>query len=208
MGKRLWGSQLHCSDSLVLGGCVEVEVINSITGKTVQGKISRIAKQGFFMRYGALVAGLPQTQAQRHIDCDYGELKAQVREYQTAKTELFLAFKREDLGCWLKKPMEQDQFHLASGNSNNCTSSPPPPVAAAAMMMEDDVPLESGVSFDVVDEDLMKPPAARTTEVANGNCSSNYQRNNNNGAQKVRKDDGGIAPGELPFDKHYYDLFQ
>lgn len=184
-------------------------MINSITGKTVQGKISRIAKQGFFVRYGELVAGLPQTQAQRRIDCDYGELKSQVREYQTAKTELFLAFKREDLGCWLKKPMEQDQFHLPSGNSNNCTSSPP------VAMMADDVLMESGIigGFVVGDEDLMKPPARPTpppvVEVAaNGNCSSNYQRNNN-GAQKVRTEGGvEVAPEERPYDKHYYDLFQ
>lgn len=98
-------------------GCAEVEVINSITGKTVHGKISRIAKQGFFTRYGQLVAGLPQILTQRRIDCDYGEVKAKVTEYQTAKKELFLAFKREDLGCWLKKPMEQDQFHLPSFHS-------------------------------------------------------------------------------------------
>lgn len=29
---------------------------------------------------------------------------------QIAKAELVSAFKREDLGNWLKKPMEQDQF--------------------------------------------------------------------------------------------------
>lgn len=31
---------------------------------------------------------------------------------QVAKQELFTAFKREDLGHWLKKPIEQNQFSL------------------------------------------------------------------------------------------------
>jgi double stranded RNA-specific editase B len=31
---------------------------------------------------------------------------------QQAKSELIAAFQREELGNWLKKPMEQDQFPL------------------------------------------------------------------------------------------------
>lgn len=32
--------------------------------------------------------------------------------FQIAKEELFAAFRREDLGNWLKKPIEQDEFAL------------------------------------------------------------------------------------------------
>lgn len=48
----------------------------------------------------------------RRIVCDYGETKLKVEDYQTAKRELFDAFRREDLGNWLKKPIEQDEFCL------------------------------------------------------------------------------------------------
>lgn len=116
-------------------GCGEVEIINSITGKTIQSKISRIAKQGFFLRYGELVERLPGISASRQVNGDYGELKGSVREYQIAKNELTLAFKREDLGSWLKKPIEQDQFSLPSicsfGGTDEAKASKTPPAGAA-----------------------------------------------------------------------------
>lgn len=153
-------------------------MINSITGKTVQGKISRIAKQGFFVRYAELVGGLPNILAARRIEGDYGEVKAGVREYQIAKSELFLAFKREDLGSWLKKPMEQDQFHLPSANSNNSTPFEDHPMADATMTMLPATPPPQ------------QQPAVVVVPSSNGNshnCSSNHHRN---GAQKVRTNRG------------------
>uniref|UniRef100_A0A1B0CVB8 Uncharacterized protein n=2 Tax=Lutzomyia longipalpis TaxID=7200 RepID=A0A1B0CVB8_LUTLO len=93
-------------------GNAEVEIINSITGKTIHNKISRITKQSFFARYAKLISQLPLIEKRATIDCDYGEMKASVHEYQIAKQELFTAFKREDLGHWLKKPIEQNQFSL------------------------------------------------------------------------------------------------
>ncbi|XP_059618835.1 double-stranded RNA-specific editase Adar isoform X2 [Phlebotomus argentipes] len=93
-------------------GNAEVEIINSITGKTIHNKISRITKQSFFARYAKLISQLPLIEKRHAIDCDYGEMKASVKEYQVAKQELFTAFKREDLGHWLKKPIEQNQFSL------------------------------------------------------------------------------------------------
>lgn len=89
-----------------------VEVVNSLTGKTINNKISRLSKQTFFMRYGALIKQLPNLSIARTITGDYSETKRAVRDYQMAKRELFEAFRREDLGNWLKKPMEQDEFHL------------------------------------------------------------------------------------------------
>lgn len=174
-------------------GCADVEVINSITGKTVQGKISRIAKQGFFVRYGELVAGLPRIATERRIECDYGEVKAQVREYQTAKTELFLAFKREDLGCWLKKPMEQDQFHLPSSGSSSISNDsgglmlppPPPPSPPTQMVM--------GNGAGGEEEAEMYEVSVRRAE--NGSMSSSYRHRSNGGGrgEEMEAGDGGCG---------------
>lgn len=94
-------------------GQKSVEVVNSLTGKTINNKISRLTKQTFFVRYANLTAQLPDIPiTRRTITADYRESKLSVRDYQIAKRELFDAFRREDLGNWLKKPMEQDEFHL------------------------------------------------------------------------------------------------
>ncbi|XP_032594589.1 double-stranded RNA-specific editase Adar isoform X1 [Drosophila grimshawi] len=90
-------------------GDTELEVVNSLTGRTIGGQVSRITKQAFFDKYGFLMKNLPGM-PNRKVIKDYGETKADVKDYQTAKQELFSAFKREDLGSWLKKPIEQDQF--------------------------------------------------------------------------------------------------
>lgn len=89
-----------------------VEVVNSLTGKTVNNKVSRLTKQMFFVRYGDLIKKLPNLQNYRSIASDYSETKQASRDYQIAKRELFDAFRREDLGSWLKKPIEQDNFNL------------------------------------------------------------------------------------------------
>ncbi|XP_034488208.1 double-stranded RNA-specific editase Adar isoform X3 [Drosophila innubila] len=93
-------------------GDTELEVVNSLTGRTIGGQVSRITKQAFFEKFGFLMKNLPGMPS-RKVNKDYGETKADVKDYQTAKQELFSAFKREDLGSWLKKPIEQDQFGLA-----------------------------------------------------------------------------------------------
>ncbi|KAI8033907.1 double-stranded RNA-specific editase Adar isoform X2 [Drosophila gunungcola] len=93
-------------------GDTELEVVNSLTGRTIGGQVSRITKQAFFVKYGFLMVNLPGILV-RKVTTDYGQTKANVKDYQTAKLELFSAFKREDLGSWLKKPIEQDEFGLA-----------------------------------------------------------------------------------------------
>ncbi|XP_037726283.1 double-stranded RNA-specific editase Adar isoform X4 [Drosophila subpulchrella] len=93
-------------------GDTELEVVNSLTGRTIGGQVSRITKQAFFVKYGFLMTNLPGILV-RKVTTDYGQTKANVKDYQTAKLELFSAFKREDLGSWLKKPIEQDEFGLA-----------------------------------------------------------------------------------------------
>ncbi|KAI9581779.1 hypothetical protein GQX74_010096 [Glossina fuscipes] len=92
-------------------GDTEVEVVNSLTGKTVNNQISRITKQMFYRKYGNLMKNLPGIN-ERKLTTDYGQTKAKIKDYQIAKRELFAAFRREDLGNWLKKPQEQDEFAL------------------------------------------------------------------------------------------------
>ncbi|XP_068154399.1 double-stranded RNA-specific editase Adar isoform X3 [Drosophila tropicalis] len=92
-------------------GDTELEVVNSLTGRTIGGQVSRITKQAFFEKYNFLITNLPGI-PNRKLTTDYGQTKANVKDYQTAKLELYSAFKREDLGSWLKKPIEQDEFGL------------------------------------------------------------------------------------------------
>ena len=42
----------------------------------------------------------------------YGEAKKAAEAFQNAKSELFAAFSRADLGKWVKKPIEQDDFGI------------------------------------------------------------------------------------------------
>lgn len=60
-----------------------VEVVNSLTGKTINGKVSRITKQAFFTKYSDLIKRLPNVQ-NRVVRGDYGETKMSVRDYQVS----------------------------------------------------------------------------------------------------------------------------
>lgn len=62
-------------------GDAEVEVVNSLTGKTITNHVSRITKQMFFYKYGKLMENLPGI-ANRNIFTDYGQTKAKVKDYQ------------------------------------------------------------------------------------------------------------------------------
>lgn len=65
-------------------GSKTVEVVNSLTGKTINGKVSRITKQAFFTRYANLIKRLPNIGV-RHVRGDYGETKLAVKDYQVMK---------------------------------------------------------------------------------------------------------------------------
>uniref|UniRef100_A0A182SWQ6 A to I editase domain-containing protein n=1 Tax=Anopheles maculatus TaxID=74869 RepID=A0A182SWQ6_9DIPT len=107
----------------------EVEIVNSFTGKLINNntntnKMSRLSKQSFYQRYSTVIARLPGIPC-RDVKPTYFETKTSVAEYQQAKRELFAAFSKEDLGEWLKKPIEQDQFTLIVAKD----SDGPPPYA-------------------------------------------------------------------------------
>ena len=42
----------------------------------------------------------------------YSQAKATAHKYQEAKQVFYQAFKKAQLGTWVKKPMEQDEFQL------------------------------------------------------------------------------------------------
>ena len=42
----------------------------------------------------------------------YAEAKTASTHFQTTKSELFKAFSKAELGTWVKKPMEQDEFYV------------------------------------------------------------------------------------------------
>jgi len=43
----------------------------------------------------------------------YSEAKSASNAFQEAKSQLFAAFKKSELGTWVKKPMEQDEFNCS-----------------------------------------------------------------------------------------------
>ena len=49
----------------------------------------------------------------------YSEAKRASKEFQKAKGELFKAFAKAELGTWVKKPMEQDEFHIDQNSDTN-----------------------------------------------------------------------------------------
>lgn len=89
-----------------------VEVVDSSTGRTVYNKVSRLTKQKFFARYANLIKQLPNLRIERKITRDYRGTKEYAHDYQIAKRELFAAFRLQNLGSWLKKPIELDTFSL------------------------------------------------------------------------------------------------
>lgn len=69
-------------------GCDHAEIVNSITGKTIDKQISRITKQAFFVKYANLIKALPNICVPRDITGDYSDVKASARNYQVDFNEL------------------------------------------------------------------------------------------------------------------------
>lgn len=122
-------------------GQPNAEIINSVTGKDDHGNASRISKRQLFLRFLQLVGRIPSRTGITTENCStiYGDAKLGVEDYQAsnillqialylslnitllchfaffsqqAKSQLMKAFQKSNLGSWLKKPIEQDQFEL------------------------------------------------------------------------------------------------
>ncbi|KAI4473865.1 hypothetical protein M0802_015906, partial [Mischocyttarus mexicanus] len=94
----------------------EVEVINCATGKGEMGKPSRISKWGLFRKFFSLLGKLETIYDANQDQCrHYFDAKSLVQDYSLAKHQLKDAFKRAELGSWIKKPFEQDMFEVDVG---------------------------------------------------------------------------------------------
>ncbi|XP_045530314.1 double-stranded RNA-specific editase Adar isoform X2 [Pieris brassicae] len=95
------------------------EVVNAVTGKLDNELPSLLCKQAMFARWIYLtkqlqplaqgnVVGRPLVQDPEKLL--YAEAKQLSTSYQMAKQCLVTAFEKAQLGTWVKKPIEQDQF--------------------------------------------------------------------------------------------------
>lgn len=95
------------------------EVVDAMRGKQDGGAPSRLCKLHLFRRWLRLAAAANLQNLRSRADLglvlsdqptQYEEAKGTCRDFQAAKQHLFKAFKEADLGVWVEKPMEQDEF--------------------------------------------------------------------------------------------------
>ncbi|KAJ3584070.1 hypothetical protein NHX12_014566 [Muraenolepis orangiensis] len=92
-----------------------LEVINATTGKDDLGRPSRLCKHALYCRWVHLHCKLSSTLRIRTSKLAmYHDSKQAATEYHAAKQALIKAFHKAGLGAWVKKPIEQDQFSLAT----------------------------------------------------------------------------------------------
>ncbi|XP_074653053.1 double-stranded RNA-specific editase 1-like [Tubulanus polymorphus] len=93
-------------------GDADLEVISTTSGKDQNNMPSRCCKQVLFSSFVYLYPKICGGRA----DCPriYSDAKQAVDGYQSTKCDLFDSLRKSDLGSWVKKPVEQDQFGLIS----------------------------------------------------------------------------------------------
>ncbi|XP_051785295.1 double-stranded RNA-specific editase B2 [Erpetoichthys calabaricus] len=92
----------------------ELEVISTTTGKKKDsGGPSRLCKHSLFSRWAKLYQKLSMQVPNRgETPLMYCEAKLAAQTYQTVKQQFFRSLQDAGLGTWMKKPPEQEQFHL------------------------------------------------------------------------------------------------
>lgn len=92
-------------------GLGRAEVINATTGKTEGGQVSRLSKRSFFQRFLNIYDRLSHTDTfTTPYPPLYVSFKNVVKDYREAQKALNSAFTAAGLGCWIKKPIEQNEF--------------------------------------------------------------------------------------------------
>ncbi|XP_067908006.1 double-stranded RNA-specific editase B2 [Heterodontus francisci] len=92
-------------------GDPDLEVINATTGKGDLGSSSRLCKRALYTQWAKLYGKLSTRASNlRGMPSMYCEAKLAAEHYQAAKQQLFKVLRKADLGTWVKKPPEQDQF--------------------------------------------------------------------------------------------------
>ncbi|XP_065372060.1 double-stranded RNA-specific editase Adar-like [Calliphora vicina] len=89
----------------------DIEIISLPTGRIIYNETSCLSKQAFFYKFNYLLNNLPNIGG-AYMSNNYAEAKENSRDFQMAKTELLSAFYRANLGSWVKKPIEQNEFTM------------------------------------------------------------------------------------------------
>ncbi|XP_037816742.1 double-stranded RNA-specific editase Adar-like [Lucilia sericata] len=89
----------------------DTEIISLPTGRRIYNETSLLSKQAFFYNYNYLLNNLPNVGG-ACMSNNYAEAKENARYFQIVKKEMFAAFYRADLGSWVKKPIEQNEFTM------------------------------------------------------------------------------------------------
>ena len=87
-----------------------MEVINTSTGKQNNGDPSQLCKAEMFRMFANTWNQLNSGQEFPPV---YGDVKRMADDYQAAKITLYKTFREASLGCWMERPMEQDNFMLS-----------------------------------------------------------------------------------------------
>ncbi|XP_010360294.1 double-stranded RNA-specific editase B2 [Rhinopithecus roxellana] len=94
-------------------GSVDLEIINTTTGRRSCGGPSRLCKHVLSARWARLYGRLStRTPSPGDTPSMYCEAKLGAHTYQSVKQQLFKAFQKAGLGTWVRKPPEQQQFLL------------------------------------------------------------------------------------------------
>jgi len=87
-----------------------MEVINTSTGKQYNGDASQLCKAAMFRMFADT---WHQLNSGQEFSSVYTDVKRMADDYQAAKITLYKAFREAGLGCWMERPMEQDNFLLS-----------------------------------------------------------------------------------------------
>jgi len=89
--------------------CAQAEVVNTNNGKLYNGEPSRLCKAALFRLFAETWNQLNSGQEFPPV---YMDAKRMADDYQAAKITLYKAFREASLGCWMERPVDQDNFLL------------------------------------------------------------------------------------------------
>ena len=100
-------------------GWKEMEIVDPTKGRLCDGSVSRISKNRLFRRFLHFVSTdfdwrtrLSYCIGSSHLVA-YGQVKSTASGFIDAKNRMEQALNTVRLGCWIKKPIEQDLFELS-----------------------------------------------------------------------------------------------
>ena len=87
-----------------------MEVMSTSTGKQQDGQPSVLCKAEMFRLFAQT---WNQLNSGQEFPTVYAEAKRMADDYQATKMSLYKALREASLGCWMERPVEQDNFLLA-----------------------------------------------------------------------------------------------